>query len=601
MTFAPRIVYLPHPKMQNQLAKSRGFSNLAFELLLGVLVLIGLYLTSAYRYLLFHSLVELFTIVVSACIFVLAWNTRRFIETRYLLIIGVGALCVGALDILHTLAYAGMGVFPGETANLPTQLWIAQRYVLAGSFVLAPFLMNRRVREWPIIAGFALVTGFLALSILYWRNFPACYIDGTGLTDYKKVSEYAVAGVLLLSLGSLWTKRTAFDPKVFGWLAASIALNAVTDLVFVTYASVYDLANFAGHLLELGSFYLIYKAILETGLVKPFDLVFRDLKHKETMLEHAKVELEARVAERTADLRSANENLERELAERRKAEEQVRQLNAQLECRVAERTEQLQDANHELEAQVEELKRAQEQIAQLNTVLEKRAGELETTNQELEAFSYSVSHDLRAPLRAVGSFTQLLLDEESPQLSPESYRYLELVHRNAEEMDALVKGLLAFSRSSRQPLNKQMVHLRDMVANVWRELEVSDPAGRRIDIQIGGIPDVRADPVLIKQVWANLLSNALKFTRCREVAHIEVGSYPQENETVFFVKDNGAGFDSQNAEKLFGVFQRFHHQEEYEGTGVGLAIVARIVRRHGGRIWADAQVDQGACFSFTLA
>ncbi len=582
------------------LAKWRIRTDFASEQVFYSAIAIGLYLTSLHSYLLFHSLVELFTIVVAACIFVLAWNTRHYCQNSYLLVIGSGTLCVGAIDILHTLAYAGMGVFQGDTANLATQLWTAQRFMLAGAFLAAPFLMARQVKASHVMAAFALVTALLLLSIFYWRIFPDCYVDGTGLTLFKRLSEYAVSGVLLVSLGLLWGKRTAFDRHVFALLGAAIALGALTDFVFVLYGSVCDLANLAGHLIDLASFYLIYKSILETGLIKPFNLVFRDLKLKEAALEQTKSELEVRVTERTAQLSAANKSLECELAERRKVEEEVRLLNAELEQRVAERTEQLEKANRELSARVEEQRRSQDQIAKLNADLEKRATELEAANQELEAFSYSVSHDLRGPLRAVGSFTQLLLDDRPEQHSSESHRYLELVHRNAEEMDQLVRGLLAFSRSSRQPLNKQEVNLAEMVAQVWRELEQNDSTGRHIEIRIGNLPAAQVDPVLLKQVWTNLLSNAVKFTRCRDVACVEVGTKEEGAETVFFVRDNGAGFDMDNAAKLFGVFQRFHHEEEYEGTGVGLAIVARIVRRHGGRIWADAHVDHGATFYFTL-
>jgi PAS domain S-box-containing protein len=227
--------------------------------------------------------------------------------------------------------------------------------------------------------------------------------------------------------------------------------------------------------------------------------------------------------------------------------------------------------------------------------------ELEAANKELEAFSYSVSHDLRAPLRAIDGFSRILLDEFAPQLPDEAQSYLRDVRANAKQMGHLVDDLLAFARLSRQPIKKQTVAPAELVRQCLEEMR-GDQAGRRIDIHAADLPTCQADPSLLKQVWTNLLSNALKYTSRRDGAVIEVGSRNGENpgEWIYFVKDNGVGFDMRYAHKLFGVFQRLHRAEEYPGTGVGLAIVQRIIHRHGGRVWADAQPDKGATFLFTL-
>jgi light-regulated signal transduction histidine kinase (bacteriophytochrome) len=222
--------------------------------------------------------------------------------------------------------------------------------------------------------------------------------------------------------------------------------------------------------------------------------------------------------------------------------------------------------------------------------------ELEAVNRDLEAFAYSVSHDLRAPLRAIDGFSRILLADYAPTLSDEPQHYLQLVRQNAQQMGCLIDDLLTFSRLSRQPLNKQSITPTRLVREVWDDLR-PEQEGRRVDIVISDLPACRADPTLLKQVFVNLLSNALKFTRQREVAQIEVGCREGH---VYFVKDNGVGFDMQYAHKLFGVFQRLHRAEEYEGTGVGLAIVQRIIHRHDGRVWAEAEVDKGATFYFTL-
>lgn len=243
--------------------------------------------------------------------------------------------------------------------------------------------------------------------------------------------------------------------------------------------------------------------------------------------------------------------------------------------------------------------RAEEAVSKLNEDLDRRAAELEAANKELEAFSYSVSHDLRAPLRAIDGFSRILIEEYAPQLVPEALRYLQLVRDNTRQMGNLVDDLLAFSRLSRQPLKVQHVEPTILVRHVLEDLR-NEQEGRRIEVSIGDLPSCQADPALLKQVWVNLLSNAIKYTRKRDTARIEIGYQKTGEEQVYFVQDNGVGFDMRYAAKLFGVFQRLHRVEEYEGTGVGLAIVQRIIQRHGGRVWVEAEVDKGTIFYFTI-
>jgi len=237
------------------------------------------------------------------------------------------------------------------------------------------------------------------------------------------------------------------------------------------------------------------------------------------------------------------------------------------------------------------------EIRQARTILQERTVQLEAANKELEAFSYSVSHDLRAPLRAVDGFSRIVLRDYAALLPDEGQHRLQVIRESAQQMGRLIDDLLAFSRLSRQPVQKHRVSLVQMVRSVFEELNTET---RQVEIRIGELPDCFADPTLLKQVIINLLSNALKFTQQREGAEIEVGALSRDEKTVYYVKDNGVGFDMQYADKLFGVFQRLHRSEDFEGTGVGLAIVQRIIHRHGGQVWAEAQVDGGATFYFTI-
>lgn len=287
--------------MMNAISANNNIAGLE-RLSAALTALFGLYLTSQYSYLLFHSLSEMFSIVIAFGTFVVAWNSRRLIENSYLSFMGIAFLFIGVLDMIHMLAYKGMGVFTGFDANLPTQLWIAARYMQAVSFLLAPLLIGRKLNHRLAFACCGIVTAAVLYSILAARIFPACYIEGTGLTPFKKFSEYVISLLLAASAVLLLRRRGLFEQSTLRLLILSIIATIVSELAFTFYIGVYDFSNLVGHILKIVAFYLIYLAIIRTGIEKPQSLIFRELRLSEEALEK-------QVVERTVELKHSSELL----------------------------------------------------------------------------------------------------------------------------------------------------------------------------------------------------------------------------------------------------------------------------------------------------
>jgi PAS domain S-box-containing protein len=289
----------------------------------------------------------------------------------------------------------------------------------------------------------------------------------------------------------------------------------------------------------------------------------------------------------------------RDITFRKQAEEKLTKHKEHLEELVEERTNELKKANKLLQREIAEHKRAEEMIQILNQQLEQRIMELNVINGELKTFGYSISHDLRTPLVAIGGFSRRLLKKYAGLLDEKGQQYIKIINENSMQMEELINDLLAFFRVGSRAIRQSHINVNAMVQEIFEQLKIIHP-DRIIEWNIKTLPDVKGDKTMIRQVLTNILSNAVKYSMPREITVIEVAGRSEEDENIYSVKDNGIGFPMEHANKLFEVFERLHVAEEFEGTGLGLAIVKHVIKRHGGRVWAEGKPDEGATFYFSI-
>lgn len=503
------------------------------EFLTGLAILCVLYLTSFESFLLFHSVIELFTVVVAAGIFVIAWNARNFINNNYLVFVGIASIFTAILDLFHTLAYQGMGVFEAGSGDLTTNLWVSARFLQSLSFLIAPVFLSRRLRVHAVMAVFTVVTAVLILTIFYWNVFPTTYVAGVGLTRFKVVSEYVISFFLLAAIVQLIRIRGEFDPSVLRFLVAALVFLIASEITFTFYLSVYGEVNVLGHMLRLVAFYALYKAFIVTGLENPYALLLRDLKRTQERLQ-----------EYTATLESRNETL-------RLTERQLRR----------------------------------------DAVL------LEERNVELDAYAHTVAHDLKAPLSVIIAASEMVrgidyLTDETKE------RLLEDIQTTAVHMDEIVDDLLLLSQVRQEDAPTGPVDMDAVIANVRNRL--SEMIREREAILT--YPDTWPIPVgygpWIEEVWANYVSNALKYGG--RPPRVELGATREGDDQIrFWVRDNGPGVDPGARSRLFVPFSQLGEVHR-AGHGLGLSIVHHVVRKLGGRVGVESAPDQGSLFFFTL-
>lgn len=722
-----------------------------------------------YNFLLFHTLAEFFAIFVAFLIGVVAWNTFAFSRNHYLMYLGCGYLWIGLLDTLHTLTFPGIGVFSPSGMNATLGFWIGTRLLEGMILLTAPLFLRHTLMRTAATLGFGLYS--LVLILLVGRGMlPDLHIPGEGLTRVKIYSEFLIILLLAAAMAYLWLRRRWIEPRILLLMFWSIGLTMASELMFTQYVSHNDQIIMVGHLFKLASYWLIYAAIVQTGLEEPFRILARsahtydaipdpvllvdrqgrvhEANHaalrtarsaEHELLGHGSHELfhDPTISEqdcpvcqaihngrpgsisvalagsdewreitlspiRSAGLHQGMVQAIRDITAQKRNEAEIIRHRQELQNQVKKRTAELeenrrilsnlisnlpgavyrcwndkdwtvlfmsdgiraltgysaqsfldhrilmgrdiihpedrervwrevqegleQDGSFQLSYRIQtaegetrwawekgigiydeqgnllslegfitdmtERKEAEEALLQTST-------RLALMNQELEGFNYSVSHDLRGPLRAIDGFSLILEEEYTDQIDTRGHDYLQRVRRAAQKMGRLIDDLLQLSRVGRGELMRESVDLGELIQQSLAQLQESNPEVET-EIHIENGLRTYGDRGLLQVVMDNLVGNAWKYSSHKAKVHIQVGSMPHDGTPAFFIRDRGAGFDMVYADKLFGAFQRLHSDEEYEGTGIGLATVHRIIQRHGGRIWAESIIDQGSTFYFTL-
>jgi len=609
----------------------------------GILILFGLYLSSLYNYLLFHTLAEIFSIVVACGIFMIAWNSRRILDNNYLLLLGIAFLFIGVLDLVHTLAYKGMNIFQGYETNLPTQLWIAARYMESLSLLIAPVFLSRRLRSDFVIMVYALTTVLVLGSVFYWHIFPTCFVEGVGLTPFKKISEYVISIILIGAITVLFQKRKEFDENVFRLLVASIVVTIASELAFTFYINAYGFSNLVGHYLKIIAFYLIYKAIIETGLVKPYALLFRNLKQGEEALRKEKDFSESLIDTAQVIILVLD------------TEGRIIRFNPYMEDLCGYKLDEVQGRDwfstflpEEDHDRISELFRTcvsdVKTQGNINPIVSKDGrkivvewydntlkdadgktigilviGQDITTRKQMEekllkaknleslgVLSGGIAHNFNNALSAITGHTELL-EMDFPQ-DKKIADHTKTMKQSAHRMADLTNQLLAYAGGGKY--NAQPMSLSEFIEDTLPLIvhNLDPDVSVETDLQ-PDLLNVDADLTQMQMVFSALMANSNEAmetpgririsTRNMELDQAFIKDHPDLKPGPYVclsIEDDGKGMDDETRERIFEPF----FTTNFIGRGLGMPAAYGIVTNHGGAITVDSERGKGTTVSIYL-
>ncbi len=582
------------------------------------------YFSTRQSYLLFHTLVELTSIVVAFSVFLVTWNSRKILDNNYLYVVGLAYLFIGALDLMHTLTFTGMNIIP-DRAYFANQIWVATRFMEAVTFVLGFYFLNRpkRPNADTIILVYFGATLLIGLSILVWRIFPICFIEGVGQTPFKVYAEYTIIAVLLIAVYLLLKHRNRFSPFVYRLLLGSLIFTILSEFCFTLYVSNYSTANELGHYAKLLSFILIYKTIVETGFTKPTASIFKNLKDNEKKYKTLAENLPGLILRYDVNFKRIYAN-SRAIQLSQAQEAQSPGLPATLHDTLrltfekARETGEVQETSTSFEHEgikhfyavqiipeqgVNGQKATYLAICQDITRLKLTEQELQGLNATKDKLFSIIAHDLKNPFTSILSFSDLIY-KNADKLTPQKVAHMALrMNESSKQAYVLLENLLSWSRLQTGALRPsfQLIDVQDLVTDTMKLSRLVSES-KHISISTVGLEGkvIFADRQMVAAIFRNLLSNAIKFSYPDSTIVIEAED--QVNDVLFSVTDTGTGIQEEHQLRLLKKDSNLSTSGTgaEEGTGLGLVLCKEFVEINGGRIWIESEYGSGTTFYFTL-